>query len=77
MLQDIVGLYHSERFQEINKEIIRERINGTDGKSKFECLNVASPEPSRRLLTLKGRWLSEPVFQFIQINWTKVEENLR
>ena len=41
LLQDIAGLYHSERFQEINKEIVRERINGTDGKSKFECLNIA------------------------------------
>ena len=40
MLQDIVGLYHSERFQEINEEIIGERIDGTDGKSKFECLNI-------------------------------------
>ena len=41
VLQDIAGLHHSERLQEINKEIVRERINGIDGKSKFECLNIA------------------------------------
>ena len=41
LLQDIAGLHHSERFQEINEEIVRKGINGIDGKSKFECLNIA------------------------------------
>ena len=41
VLQDIPGLHHSKRFQEINEEIVREGTNGTDGKSKFECLNIA------------------------------------